>query len=89
MTHTRYTVSLAHAAARDVRKLPRTVQQTLAPKLEALADEPRPRGAIKLSGETDTYRLRVGNYRVLDDINDAEIVVLVLRIRKRDERTYK
>jgi mRNA interferase RelE/StbE len=89
VTRPRYTVQFAPAAARDLRKLPRDVQTMLAPKIEALASEPRPRGSLKLSGSDNTYRLRVGDYRLLYDITDTDITVLILRVKKRDERTYK
>ncbi|MEO1791893.1 MAG: type II toxin-antitoxin system RelE/ParE family toxin [Cyanobacteria bacterium J06629_19] len=46
---------------------------------EALALEPRPQGVVKLSREDDTYRIRVGDYRVVYIIEDDRLKVLVLR----------
>lgn len=89
MTRPRDAVQFAPPAARDLRKLPRDAQTMLAPKIEALAIEPRPRGSLKLSGSGNTHRLRVGYYRLLRDINNTDITVLILRVKKRNERTYK
>jgi mRNA interferase RelE/StbE len=47
-----------------------------------LADDPRPPGCEKLSGE-DKYRVRQGNYRILYEIADADLVVTVIRVGNR------
>jgi mRNA interferase RelE/StbE len=49
-----------------------------------LADNPRPHGSLKLQGE-DLYRIRVGSYRVIYEIHDAQVLVLVVRIRHRKD----
>ena len=49
--------------------------------IEAL--ESRPAGCKKLVGSEHTYRLRIGDYRVVYDIHDAMLIVLVVRIRHR------
>ena len=51
-------------------------------KIRALADNPRPPGCEKLSGE-DKYRLRQGDYRILYEIVDADVIVVVVRIGNR------
>ena len=65
-----YAVELLPAAQRDIRKLPADVQERLWPHLRALAANPRPANAIKLTGTWNGYRLRVGDYRVLNEIQD-------------------
>ena len=77
-----YGVKLRPAAERDVARLPRTTGPRVARVLRGLADEPRPRGCIKLTREPG-YRIRVGDWRVLYTIDDAARLVTVGRIRHR------
>ncbi len=84
-----YRVLLAPVADRQLRRLPRQEQARLIPKIYALADVPRPSGVKKLKGLVDTYRIRVGNYRVVYEIRDIGLVVLVFNIGRRNESTYK
>ncbi|MDQ3907800.1 MAG: type II toxin-antitoxin system RelE/ParE family toxin [Acidobacteriota bacterium] len=79
----RYSVSFAPAALRQFRKFPAAVQKRLSPHIDALAADPRPRGVVKLSGVSDIYRIRVGDYRIVYEIRDAVLVVLVLKIGDR------
>ena len=53
--------------------------------INELAKDPRPPGSKKLKGEDRTYRIRVGDYRVLYEVYDQEILVLVIRIRHRKD----
>ena len=80
-----YTVKLKPAALRDLQALPPDVQHRIRPKIDALADNPRPRGCEKLEGEDDLYRIRAGEYRVLYQIQGRVLLVLVIRIGHRRE----
>jgi mRNA interferase RelE/StbE len=71
------------AAARDLRSLPRKMQERVFRSIEKLAYTPRPRGCTKLAGEEDLYRVRVGDYRVLFQVVDSILTVLVVRIGHR------
>jgi mRNA interferase RelE/StbE len=51
--------------------------------LLALREEPRPKGCRKLRGGTDTYRIRVGDYRAVYDVDDGEQQITILRVRHR------
>jgi mRNA interferase RelE/StbE len=53
--------------------------------MEGLADDPRPHGAKKLVGADRTYRIRVGDYRIVYEIGDEVLVVLVIRVAHRRE----
>ena len=53
--------------------------------MDALAENPRPHGIKKLVGEDDTYRIRVGAYRILYQIQDEILLVLVVKIAPRRE----
>lgn len=80
-----YTVSLTRSAARDIRALDETVRKRVARAIDALADDPRPDGAKKLSAEDGIWRVRVGDYRIVYQIADRQLLVLVLRVRHRRE----
>jgi mRNA interferase RelE/StbE len=79
----RYHVEISRPAAKQFEALPRREQERIMPELLGLADDPRPRGAQKLKGVDDQYRIRVGDYRVLYAIADDRLIVLVLRIGHR------
>ena len=81
----RHRIQIAPSAVRQLRKLPTSVQERIVGHIEDLAIEPRPRGSIKLQGEDDLYRIRVGDYRVIYTVKDEELIVLVLRVGHRRE----
>lgn len=82
MATSRYRISLAPKAARQFAKLPRTDQQRIGTRISALAENPRPRGVVKLSGVEGVYRVRVGDYRVIYRIEDDELLVLKIGHRR-------
>jgi mRNA interferase RelE/StbE len=81
----RYQVLFAPAADRQLRKLPQSVQKRIVRSVEGLQTNPRPPGAIKLQGEHDLYRLRAGDWRVVYQVADDRLVVLVVRIGHRGD----
>ena len=80
-----YRVELTPRARRDLKNLSVQIQSRLRPHIEGLAENPRPHGIKKLAGEDDTYRIRVGAYRILYQIQDEILLVLVVRIAPRRE----
>ena len=78
-----YQVLFQPSALRELRKLPRKVQVRIVTRSEALAKEPRPPGVKKLEGMKGLYRLRVGKRRMIYQIQDERLVVLVVRIGHR------
>lgn len=85
MTGRVYRIAVAPRAERDVLSVPADVLRRLIPKIDALAKNPRPPGSKKLRGAEDNYRLRVGDYRVLYQIQDRVLLVLVLSVAHRRE----
>jgi mRNA interferase RelE/StbE len=73
------------SAERAFLVLPRDIQKRLDKRLLALRDNPRPPGVKGLSGEPGVLRLRVGDYRVLYEVHDAELIVLVLKVAHRGD----
>ena len=80
-----YEVQILPKAARQIKALSVEVRQDISLTIQSLANEPRPIGVKKLSGEKDIYRVRVGNYRVLYRIVDKVLVVVVVSIGHRRE----
>jgi mRNA interferase RelE/StbE len=78
-----YEIRLAPAAARDLARLDRRMQRRVATAIDRLAREPRPAGSTKLRGSDDIWWVRVGKYRVLYQVTDAMLLILVLRIGHR------
>ena len=80
-----YEVQILPKAARQLKALSVEVRQDITLTIQSLANEPRPIGVKKLSGEKDIYRVRVGNYRVLYRIVDKVLVVVVVSVGHRRE----
>lgn len=83
MAAKRYKVELLPAAARDMRKLPAEAGNRIIRAMYALADDPRPPGVVKLAGTDKLWRLRIGDYRLIYEIQDNRLVVLVVRVGHR------
>jgi mRNA interferase RelE/StbE len=81
----RYSIRFVESAARSLNKLPVGARVRIAARIEALADNPYPPGTRKMAGEEHAYRIRIGDYRVVYDVLEDAIVVLVLRIGHRKD----
>ncbi len=80
-----YRIEFTAAARRQLRRLAPEVRRRLAPAIDRLADDPRPSGVVKLGGADLGYRLRVGDYRIVYELYDDRLVVLVIRVGHRRE----
>lgn len=80
-----YQISFVPSAAKTIRKLDKAAARRILEVIEELADDPRPRGAIQLKGGNGEYRVRVTDYRIIYDIEDNHLVILVLKIGHRRE----
>jgi len=80
-----YRIHFAGRAERAFRKLSPDVQRRLDPAILALADNPRPPGCLKLSGADSLWRIRVGDYRIVYQIQDEVLLVLVVNVGHRRE----
>jgi len=78
-----YRVELLPRAEKQLRGLPSPVQVRITLAVRELADNPRPPGCGKLAGTDDLWRIRVGDYRVIYQIQNAVLLVLVVRIGHR------
>ena len=88
MTRGPYRVELAPAAQRQLRRLPPGQAAELRGPILALGLDPRPPGAAKVTG-SDVWRLRVGSLRVIFAVDDSARLVIVLKVARRSESTYR
>lgn len=80
-----YRVEFSPSAARQLRKLDGTARRRVQAAVELLATEPRPNGAKKLVGGEGEWRVRTGDYRIVYEIHDGVLLVLVLALGHRRE----
>ena len=80
-----YRVLIEREAQRYLRKADPMVRRRLMAAIDALATEPRPSGCKPLTGYSGTYRLRVGAYRVLYEVVDAELVIYIIEVGPRGD----
>ena len=80
-----YRLAFARAARKDLETLPVKVQDRILSAIERLRENAQPNGSKKLKGMADTFRIRVGDYRILYEIHEREVVVLVVRVRHRKD----
>ena len=79
-----YTVSILRAVQKQLEGIPAESQDHVLEAMSALADSPRPQGAVKLTGR-DAHRIRVGTYRVIYEINDETKTVLIVAVLHRKD----
>ncbi len=77
-----YQLRITRSAAKELRKLPPEAQQRIRQAVRKLADDPRPSKCKKLQGRDD-YRVTVGDYRVIYEVDDDAEVVTVWRVGHR------
>ena len=81
-----YRVLVSSRAQKDLRKLPPQVRDRIVARIRQLGDDPFPDGRKKLKGQAGTYwRIRVGDFRVLYEVEQGDLVVLVLRAVNRKD----
>jgi mRNA interferase RelE/StbE len=80
-----YRVELAPQAIRDLRKLSKRNQVRVGARIDALSADPRPQGVKKLKGAKNLFRIRMGEHRLIYQIQEEVLLVAVLRIGDRKE----
>lgn len=80
-----YRVEVAPAAVRQLRKLDPSARRRVQAAIELLAQQPRPSGATKLVGGAGEWRVRTGDYRILYEIHDDVLLVLVVAVGHQRE----
>jgi mRNA interferase RelE/StbE len=78
-----YTVVFARSARRELERLEVGMARRIISRVEALAEDPRPQGCVKLQGAADLWRIRVGDYRVIYSVDDNARLVDIRVVRHR------
>lgn len=79
-----YKLVFKRSVAKDLRRIPEQDVRRILEKIDSLAGNPRPAGCEKLSGQ-ERYRVRRGLYRILYEIRDDELIVMVVKVGHRRE----
>ena len=80
-----YRVEITSQAEKTLRKLDKASQRRIAARIDELAENPRPRDCKKLADQDDLWRIRVGNFRIVYQVLDRKLLVLVIRIGDRKD----
>ncbi len=78
-----YSITFARSARKELEKLPSAAARRIVDHIEALTTIPRPFRAIKLQGDKNLWRIRIGDYRVIYNIDDSACAIDVSAIRHR------
>jgi mRNA interferase RelE/StbE len=78
-----YTVVIVRTAQRAIAQLPGAMRSRIVRAIDTLVSVPRPVGCAKLAGSANRYRIRVGDYRIIYDVRDGELIVLVVKVGHR------
>ena len=82
-THQVYTVLVKKDPERIMRKLPADLRRRIQQAINTLADDPRHAGVVAIKGLSSTYRVRVGDWRIIYQVEDDVLIVLVLEVTPR------
>lgn len=77
-----YSIEFRKSVEKELKAIPKKDQVRILQRIALLAEEPRPSGCKKLSGQ-ERYRLRQGNYRILYEIQDDRLIIIVVKIGDR------
>lgn len=79
----RWHVTVERAAEKRMTRLPRDVRERLSDAIDRLEENPRHPGVTQLTGYANLYRVRVGDWRIIFTIRDAQLVVVVIEVDAR------
>lgn len=80
-----YAVKLTPKARKQFHALPRKYLAKIIERIDELATDPRPPGIRKLSGKLNTYRIRQGPYRIIYEIRDQDLVIVIVSVTDRKD----
>ena len=80
----RYRVVFRKSVAQDMRRIPNGDLRRILATIDSLSEDPRPAGIEKLSGQ-ERYRVRQGHYRIIYEIKDDELIVIVVKVGHRKD----
>ena len=80
-----YEVYLERSAESDLKHLPTSVFHRIIPEIKTLAENPRPSGCLRITGLKNDWCIRIGDYRVVYEIDEKARAVRIMRVRHRRE----
>lgn len=80
-----FEIIIKPSAEKQLDRLPGNIRARVLAVLEELRSDPRPAGVVKLQGDDNLWRIRVGDYRIIYEISDDQLIVLVLRAAHRKD----
>ena len=83
-----YEIIITKSIQKQLDSLPNNIQERVYEKIAQLAEEPRPDGVVKLKGYDNEYRIRIGDYRLVYEIRDEQLIVLLVQCKHRHD-VYK
>ena len=83
-----YEIIITKSIQKQLDSLPNNIQERVYEKIAQLAEEPRPDGVVKLKGYDNEYRIRIGDYRLVYEIRDEQLIVLLVQC-KHHRDVYK
>ena len=83
-----YEIIITKSIQKQLDNLPNNIQERVYDKISQLAEEPRPDGVVKLKGYDNEYRIRIGDYSLVYEIQDEQLIVLLVQCKHRRD-VYK
>jgi mRNA interferase RelE/StbE len=80
-----YEVYLERSAENDLKRLPTSIFHRIIPQIKTLTENPRPSGCRKITGSKNDWRIRIGDYRIIYEIDEKAKAVRIMRVRHRRE----
>jgi mRNA interferase RelE/StbE len=79
----KYRIEFSPTAESQFKELPKEVQSRLQHRIDSMTENPFPRGVKKLSAEENFYRLRIGDYRIIYQVQGKALLILILKLGHR------
>ncbi len=80
-----YVIHFTPAAARQLGRMDNPIRRRIAGAIDGLMEDPRPSGVKKLSGPGDFWRIRVGDYRIVYQIHDHKLIIVIVTLGHRGD----
>jgi len=80
-----YQIEWKKSALREIKRLDRQVIPRIVAAVDSLSTQPLPSGVSKLQGSQRTYRIRVGDYRVVYELYESRLIIEIVRVRHRKD----
>ncbi len=78
-------IEIDRKALKSLKKIPEPYKSSIIESIDKLPEEPRPEGCRKLKGANDLWRIRVNTYRIIYQVKDAKLKILIIRIAHRSD----